>query len=209
MPIVDKLGIINSCLGELHENQVAVADDGSEEWTVCSAAYENAVPAVMEAGNWTFDTQIAPLVRVGASPDDLYNDAMAMPANCLHLIWVRINDEPGDYKIIGNQICLNLDGYNATAKFVLDSEQTGAWPPSFVQIIRYWVRAAIFRMREESALADGEEKKAMLALTLARTRVDQQGVKRATFNSRARLARIVRRPFIRTPFPYGGTGVPE
>lgn len=205
----DKLSIINGALGELGENLVAVADDGSDEWNCCSPAYENAVPETIEAHDWGFDTTVVNLVRTGAPTDDLYTDAMAMPVDSLHLIWVRVRDVPADYRIINNQICLSLNGYTATAKYVRDNG-TGAWPPSFVKIIRTRVMAAIFTgLRED---VDGGLKLHAMAdklLQEARTRVDQQQPKRAVFNSRAQGARLVRRPFVNTPASWGGTGVPS
>ena len=208
--VVDKLSIINDVLAETGNNLVAVADDGSDEWTVASPAYDKAVENCLQARNWNFDTAIATLVRVGASPDDLFNDAMAMPGNTLHLIWVRVNDVPADYRIIGNQICLNLNNFIATAKYLVDTQVTGAWPPDFAETIRRWVMAAVYRgLHEDPQSADIQEKAGMLALTIASTRAAQQDPKRATFNSRAITARIVRHPWIRTPFSWGGTGVPD
>ncbi len=214
---VDKLSIINDELAELGENPVAVADNGAPEWNVCSPTYEKAIQETIQAHSWDFATNVATLVRVGPSPDDLYADAMAKPNGCLQVIWVRLEESPGvdmpaDYKIINNQICLNLDGYSATAKYIVDPQitSTGAWPPLFTKVIRHRVRAAIYRgLQEDPVQADKEEAKAEAVLQMARTRVDQEQPKRATFNSRAISARFVRRPFIHLPFGWGGTGVPN
>lgn len=220
--IADKLSIISDQCSELGENPPATADDGSTEWNVCSPAYERAIQETIEQHNWSFETTIATLVRVGPSPDDMYTDAMAMPNACLQLIWVRKgeapfgqgNDFPADYKIIGNQICLNLenDTLQATAQYVLDPQTvgTGPWPPLFTKIIRERVNAAIcFGLREDDQAGFAWMKQAEATLQEARTRVDQQQPKRAMFNGRARYARIVRRPWISTPFPWGGTGTPS
>lgn len=208
--VVDKLSIINDVLAECRENAVAVADNGSDEWNCCSPVYDKALENTLEARNWNFDTTVVTLVRAGASPDDLYNDAMAMPSNSLHLIWVRVNDQPADYKIIGNQICLNLDNFTATAKVSMDNQATANWTPLFTEVLRFWVRAGVYRgLKEDAAQADREEAKALQALIQASTRSDQNAPKRRTFNSRARAARLVRRPWITTPFDWGGTGVPD
>lgn len=203
----DKLGIINDVLAETGNNLVAVADDGSDEWTVCSPAYEKAVKSTVEIHNWSFDTNVATLNRVGDSPDDLFNDAYAKPDGALSIEWVRINDAPGDYRIINNQICLSSRGYVVTCKFTIDNGAAN-WPPLFADIIRLLVRAAVYRgLHEDPGQADKEESKAMAVLQTAMTRVDQDQPKRALFNSRAISARYTRRPFVRTPFPFGGTGV--
>lgn len=211
---VNKLSIIADELAEMGENPVAVADDGSPEWNCTSPTYEKAIQETVEAHNWAFDTAIATLVRAGNSPDDLYTDAMAMPANLLSLIWVRLSMSPGaeapvDYKIIGNQICLSLSGFTANAKYTVDPQiaGTGAWPPLFTKIIRLRVKAAIFEgLREDANGARGARAEADAALKSAQFRIDQDNPKRAVFNSRARASRLIRRPYLSTPSPFGGTG---
>src|SRR6185312_1644425 len=120
-----------------------MADDGSPEWNTCSPEFDAAVAETVEGHSWNFDTQVTSLVRQGASPDDLYTDAYAKPNRCLHLIWVRLNDQSVDYKIINDQICLTSNGYVPTAKFILDQGMAN-WPALFTKIIRLRVRAAIY-----------------------------------------------------------------
>jgi hypothetical protein len=216
--LVDKLSIIQNELAILGDNVPATADDGSPEWNVCSPEYEAAIQETIQLHDWNFDSNTATLVQSATkSPDDLYANAMAMPNACLQIIWVRLQESPGadfpaDYKIIDNLICLNLDGYSAIAKYMVDPQTagTGMWPPLFTRIIRHRVRSAIYRgLHEDPEQADKEEAKVEVLLQQARTRVDQQQPKRATFNSRAITARIVRRPFVRLPFSWGGTGTPN
>lgn len=220
---VDKLSIIQSECSVLGETPPATADNGSVEWNVCSPEYESAIQETIAQHDWSFDTAIAQLVRAGNSPDELYTDAMAMPNACLGIIWVRLVEQyaqgttpgssmPADYKIIGNQICLDLNDFNAEAKYVIDPQVagTGNWPPLFTKIIRFRVRAAIcFGVREDDDAGMKWLAAADAVLQQARTRIDQQAPKRAVFNSRARTSRYVRRPFIRTPFGWSGTGTPN
>lgn len=203
----DKLSIIQDELGRTGNNIPATADDGSDEWTVCSPAYDTAVAETLEGHSWNFDTQIIALNRVGDSPDDMYDDAYAKPDNSLHVIWVRVDQGPIDYKIINNQICLTANGGAITAKYVLDQGASN-WPAMFTKIIRCLVRSAIFGgLHEDPQRADVEENKARMALMEARTRVDQESPKRAGFNSRAIAARRGRRPHINSPRGWSGTDV--
>lgn len=205
----DKLALINSELAQTGNNLVATADDGSDEWIVCSAAYDNAVASTVESHSWDFDTQVVTLQRAGASPDDLYDDAFAKPSSCLHIVWVRLNDASVDYKIINDQICLTADGGVVTAKYVRDDE-TKEWPQSFADVIRCLVRAGIYRgLHEDPQQADREEQKAVMKIQDARTRIDQEQPKRAMFNSRAITARRLRRPYSHRPLGWSGTGVPN
>lgn len=205
----DKLSIICDELAQTGDNFPAAADDGSDEWTVCSPAFDSAVAETLEAHSWNFDTRIATLVRTGAPDDDLYQDAFAKPNQSLHLIWVRLNDQTVDYKIINNQVCLTALGRTVTAKYIVDQGMAN-WPPLFTKVIRLQVRAAIYRgLHEDAQQADREEAKALAALAVARTRVDQESPKRAPFNSRAIAARRVRRPFVNSPAGWSGTDVPN
>ena len=207
--MVDKLSVIADECARCNVTPPVTADDGSPEWNTCSPEFDAAVAETIEGHSWNFDTQVASLVRQGASPDDLYTDAYAKPNRCLHLIWVRLNDQSVDYKIINDQICLTSNGYVPTAKFILDQGMAN-WPALFTKIIRLRVRAAIYAgLYEDPQTALAYEQAAAAALQDARTRVDQESPKRAPFNSRAIAARRVRRPWINTPAPWSGTDVPD
>lgn len=216
----DKLSIIAAELALTGNNIPSVADDGSDEWNVCSPAYDIAVPLTLSRHSWNFGTQVVTLNRVGDSPDTQFTDAYAMPPACLGLIWVRVDgagvesapafdDVPVDYKIINNQICLTAEGGSVTAKFEANPGIQN-WPPLFTAVIRLLVRAAIYRgFHEDQTQADREEAKAEAMLSEARTRTDQQQPKRAVFNSRALAARRIRRPTTISPPGWGGTGIPR
>lgn len=212
MAALDKLGIINTELAQTGDATVAVENDGSEEWDVCSPAFDTAVDLTIERHNWNFGTKIATLQRVGDSADDMYTDAYAIPAGALSVVWVRLAsgviDQPVDYKIINNQIVLTASNLTPKVKYVLDPGSQN-WPPIFAAVIRLLVRAAIYRgLHEDAEQADKEELKAERMLSEARTRVDQNAPKRALFNSRAVMSRRVRRPWIHSPPGWIGTDVP-
>lgn len=191
----DKLSIISDELARTGNTIPAAADDGSDEWTTCSPAYDAAVKETIEGHSWNFDTQVATLVRQNDSPDATYTDAFAKPNQSLHLIWVRVNGAAVDYKIINDQVCLSAGGGVVTAKYVVD-QGSANWPALFTKIIRLHVRAAIYSgLHEDPATAMSYEGAARNALAEARTRVDQESPKRAPFNSRARAARYTRRPY--------------
>lgn len=202
----DKLSIIAGELAQTGDNIPAAADNGSDEWTVCSPAYDSAVAETIEGHSWNFDTNITALVRDGDSPDEVYDDAFAKPNACLHLIWVRLDGQTVDYKIINNQVCLNARGRPVTAKYILD-QGAANWPALFVKVIAARVRAAIFcGLHEDPQTGLMWEKRADQFLAEARTRVDQESPKRAMFNSRARASRYTRRPFVSSPMAWTGTG---
>lgn len=216
----DKLGIIQDCLALTGNNLVNVADDGSDEWLVCSAAYEAFVPVALENHDWKFQTTvIIPDHDPVAPVDDLFTDAYIKPNDCMHLIWVRLSDQPVIYQIIGNKICLNASGQPpappgttpgvVTIKYVQNTESAAVWTPTFVQAIRHAVFAGIYKgLHEDPERADKELAMARGVLQEARTRSDQEQPKRAMFNSRIAAARRIRRPWPPVPTGWGGSGSP-
>jgi hypothetical protein len=205
----DKLSIIQAALAMTGNNIPQVADDGSEEWNMASVVYETSVDGLIEAHNWNFSTNIQTLVRLGAALDANYTDAYNKPADCLHVIWIRVNGVPIDYKIVNNQICVNASSQAVTVKYVR-IPNNGSWPPMFVDCVRQSVMAGIYRgLNEDIAAANGMDAQALRTLQMARTRTDQEQPKRALFSSRLRAARQVRKPWQITPPAWGGSNTPR
>jgi hypothetical protein len=208
---VDKLSLINRALAQTGENTVNQADDGSDEWNTCSPAYETALGVMMEDHGWSFATDVRTIPPAVSPPsDDQFDTAYPLPADLVHLIWVRVNDMPCVYDLLAGQLVLNAQGGPpppvppqtpaiVTIKGVF---QTNADPskgtPRFVAALEAYVIAAIFGgLKKQFDMADA-----------ARTRHDQQKPKRAMFNSRITASRRIRRPWPPVPSGWGGTGVP-
>ena len=94
---VDKLGVINSALTSTGDNIVAAADDGSDEWQVCSSSYETALGYISEGHNWGFAKVIATIQPSPTAPADTqWDTAYPIPADCIHIIWLKINQDTSD-----------------------------------------------------------------------------------------------------------------
>lgn len=121
---IDKLGLINQMLSLTGNNTVAVYDDGSSEWEVGSAAYEHAFEYALDSHDWKQITTVVTLNPTGIAPaDSEFDTAYAKPADCVHIIWVRVNQAAGlssvnppvsgfnvpiNYVVLNNQILVNL-----------------------------------------------------------------------------------------------------
>lgn len=226
----DKLSLINRQLAVTGNDLVSVADDGSDEWLVASAAYEEAIEYMLDQHDWKQLTTVVTLNSTGTAPtDDQFDTAYAKPADCIHVIWVRLNDLPVVYQVLTNQIVLNQFGNApgipppsgatpgvATMKYVSSSPpgigQTAVVTTmlrTFITALGRFVMAGIYRgLHEDFQAARLEEQAAKLLLQEARTRSDQEQPKRAPFNSRLLASRRVRRPFPAVPTGWGGTGAP-
>ena len=194
----DKLSLINHALALTGNNEVSTEEDGSEEWRVSSAAYEGAVKTLLGGHDWKFGTKILALQRAGDFDDPDFEDAYAKPPNTLGLAWVRTDNYPSNYKVVGNQI-LTTAGTNGivTAKVVLQPDD-GEFPPLFLEALRSLIKAGCYEgLNEDPVEARNQRGEAQSYLALARSHSDKEGTPRAGFRSRIlarRRGRIVSRP---------------
>lgn len=220
---VDKLTLINSALALTGDNLVAVLDDGSDEYNVCSPSYERALAFMLEDHSWTYATKVNPgLVASPTAPaDDQFDTAYPLPADLLHLIWVRLNDAPTNYGILAGQLVLNAQGGppppsppvtpgTVSIKYVsTDNSDVQNATPIFVLSLQSFVMSGIYRgLHEDTAEADKLWQAGEMYLQRSKTRHDQQLPKRALWNSRITAARRIRRPWPPTSPGWGGTGIP-
>lgn len=231
---VSKLDVINSALTACGDNVVNVADDGSDEWNVASPAYETSLAYITESHSWGFGTKVSVLQPSATAPSDpAWDTAYPLPADLVHLIWVRINQDSSDptgsavgtaclYDILQGQLVVNAQGgpppptpsvtpAQISIKYVANtySDPTLA-TPTFVLALQTYVMSGIYRgLHEDTSEADRLYQAAEAILQQARTRYDQQKPKRSFFNSRITASRRIRRPWPPTGNNnWGGNGTP-
>lgn len=227
----DKLDLINSALTATGDNLCNAADDGSDEWNVCSPAYETALGYMMESHSWGYASLVAVLQPSNTVPVDTdFDTAYPLPNDLVHLIWAKINENTEnpstntaelttyDIQSIGGvpMLLINAQGgppppsppvtpAQVTIKYVSNqgalSDSTSG-SPIFVTALQRFIIGGIYRgLHEDPGEADKNEQAARMLLQEARTRYDQQKPKRAFFNSRITASRRIRRPW-----PPVGTG---
>lgn len=92
---IDDLGVINSALAMTGDNAVVQAGDGSDEWDICSPAYQRGLGYAMESHGWGFATQVKALTPSPTPPQDNdFDTAYPIPTDCVHIIWVKLQDGP-------------------------------------------------------------------------------------------------------------------
>jgi hypothetical protein len=215
---LSKLDLINEALALTGNNLVSALGDGSDEDIVAGSAYEAGIEYMLDNHDWKQLTTVVPLTSTGIAPtDSRFDTAFAKPADCIHVIWVRVNQSgqtggnvfPILYQILTNQIVVNLFGGGTVAtpavvtlKYVRDpgGDKGPLMLRTFMTALRQFVMAGIYRgLHEDPAEARLEEQAARALLAEARTRSDQEQPKRAVFNMRITTARLVRRPWPRVP----------
>jgi hypothetical protein len=94
---IDKLTLINRALSQTGDNLIAVADDGSDEWTNTSPAYDAGLGYAMESHSWGYATQTIVLPPSPTPPQDTaWDTAYPIPEDCIHILWLKINDDTSD-----------------------------------------------------------------------------------------------------------------
>jgi hypothetical protein len=217
---VDKLGIINSGLSQTGDSLVAVADNGSTEWGVCSPAYERGLGYITESHPWSWVTDWKTLQPSPTAPhDDRYDTAFPLPPNLVHLIMVRMNDGPCNWDFLNGQLMVNARGGPPppsvpTVPFPVSIKgifSTNADPvnatPTVVLVLQMFVMSGIYRgIKKDTTEANNLWKAAHAMLNEAKARHDMQQPKRAIFRSRMTLSRRSRRPGSPTVRGVGGNG---
>lgn len=213
---IDKLTLVNRALAVTGNNLVNVADDGSNEWTVCSPAYEDGLAVLCEEANWGFITKVATLTPSPTAPaDTAWDTAYPLPSDLIHIVWVRINQgttggvgQSALYDILNGQLVINARGgppppvppntpWVVTMKYASqDKADPVNGTPLFVRALNLYVMAGLYRgLHGDPAEADKMFAAAEVIAQRARTRYDQQKPKRQLWNSRVMIARRIRHPY--------------
>jgi hypothetical protein len=230
-----KLDVINSALAVTGDNLVNVADDGSDEWTVASPAYDRGLAYAMESHNWGYATQTIVLQPSPTPPQDTdFDSAFPIPSDCIHILWVKINQQNPttsniatlvNWKIAGTptgpMIVLNAQGgppppqpplppaqvtmfYISNAGALCDATNG---TPTLILALQGFTMSGVYRgMHEDIAEADKMWLASEQMLQRARTRYDQQKPKRQFFNSRITASRRIRRPWPPSGINNWGSG---
>ena len=94
---LDKLAVINSALALTGDNLVPAANDGSDEWTVASAAYDRAIAYAMESHSWGYATLVVTLQPSPTQPSDTdWDTAYPIPQDLVHTLWLKVNQDTTD-----------------------------------------------------------------------------------------------------------------
>jgi hypothetical protein len=223
---LQKLDVINSALVATADNTVATADDGSDEWNACSPAYDRGLAYAMEGHSWGYATQVVALTPSPTPPQDAnWDTAYPVPPDCVHIIWLKINQDLTDapnsnvaaltlWDIAGTpngpMIVVNAQGGPPppsppvtpaiiTLKYISNKgalcDSTNG-TPTLILALQAFVMSGIYRgLHEDTAEADKMRKAGIEMLQEARSRYDAQKPKRQMFNSRITAARRIRRPW--------------
>lgn len=232
---LDELGLVNRALAATGDNTVSQADDGSDEWNTCDPAYQAGLGYAAESHSWGYAKQVVTL-QPGpvAPPDSDWDTAYPVPSDCIHIIWLKINQDTGDAPSANTatEVLYDIMVVNGVTCIVVNAQggppppptpQTPAiitlcyisnsgalcdstnGTPTLLLALQSFIMSGIYRgLHEDPTEADKMWLAGEKMLQMARTRYDQQKPKRQFFNSRMGAARRVRRPW--PPIGIGNWG---
>jgi hypothetical protein len=130
--------------------------DGSVEAEVASALYKDIRDDLLARNEWSFTKVIkGPLSQDTTSPDDRWEKSYALPGD--NLTVVSVNDEVGDYDIIGDRLYTNYDG-NVYIEYQVEPKED-VFPAHFVVALKNACAAAFaVPLTEDAKKADYYEK---------------------------------------------------
>lgn len=193
---MSRLSIINDALILSGNTPRTIEWDGSDEWTVAEVGFRHATRLLFALHDWNFTTTTETLARLGSSPTPKYAEAFALPAGCLHLKAVFIDDIPlTDYEIVNNSVCCR---YQTGIKATFVREPAEPWPNEFETVCSLLTEAACWRgLNEDNDVSRSREAQAQRIYQDIKTRSDQQSPGRAAFTSRV----VQRRRFRSSRWP--------
>lgn len=149
-------------------------EDGTAEATVANAMYEDMAQAALTNSRWRFATDQAVLNRLANAPTGRYDAAYQLPAECIMLNSVTVNDHPIKYDTYGSKIfCDASINEELVADYNFRADES-TWPPYFVVAVEYVMAGVLATsVARDQQLATMMEGKANLLMAQAR-RLDSQ-----------------------------------
>lgn len=236
---IDKLGCVNYALSQTGDNSVNADDNGSDEWNVASPAYDMGLGYAMESHSWGYAKLVKTLQPSPTAPPDTdWDTAYPIPSDCVHIIWIKINEDTQDpvsatqsqltlwsIMSIGGVSCIVVNAQGGpppptppqapsqiTLCYISNSgalcDSTNG-TPTLILALQSFTMSGIYRgLHEDTGEADKMWAAGERMLQMARTRYDQQKPKRQFFNSRMEASRRIRRPWPQIGIGNWGGGGP-
>lgn len=160
-----KIDVINSALALTGDNQVAAADNGSDEWNVASPAYERGLAYITESHSWGFATIVKVLTPSNIAPPDTdWDTAYPLPNDLVYLIWAKVNENVGNPAAsVTNQLTLyGIEVVGGVTCLVINARGGPPPPPTTVTPAQVTIKY----ISNQGALADASNGTPTLIMAL-------------------------------------------
>ena len=132
-----KFDICSRALTMIGANTISSFDDGTTESDVADQLYEDTLRSLLTQTRWRFATQQAQLSRLSDTPHGRWDAGYQVPADCIMIHAITVNDNLVKYEKYGDKIYCNLD---STATVIMDytfRQEEDQFPPYFILGVEY------------------------------------------------------------------------
>lgn len=156
-------------------NTISSFDDGTTESDIASQLYEDTLRSLLTQTRWRFSTQQAQLSRLTDTPYGRWDAGYQVPADCIMIHAVTVNDNLVKYEKYGDKIYCNLD---STATVIMDytfRQEEDQFPPYFTLGVEYQL-ASLFgaAIARSAQLVGAFEQKHQIQMRTARNLDSQE-----------------------------------
>lgn len=155
------------------------------EAKVANALYEDIVRTSFSSFRWRFATTQFNLTRLTTAPKGRFDAAYHIPASCITVISVTVNDVAIKYDIYGNKIFCDATATDTVVLDCVERKPESSWPSYFTTAIEFSLAAPFaISIARDAQLASLMEDKAAQLFVKARNIDSQQQTTRKLTTSR-------------------------
>lgn len=157
----------------------------TSEAKVANALYEDIVQTSFASFRWRFATTQINLTRLVTAPKGRFSASYHIPASCVTVIGVTINDVLIKYDIYGNKIFCDADTNDTVVLDYVERAPESSWPSYFTTAIEFTLAGSFaISLARDAQLAQLMEQKAAALFMKARNIDSQQQTTRKLTTSR-------------------------
>ena len=170
-----KFDICSKALTMIGANTISSFEDGTTESDVANQLYEDTLRALLTQTRWRFSTQQVQLSRLENTPHGRWDAGYQIPADCILIHAITVNDNLVKYERYGDKIYCNLD---STATVIMDytfRQEEDQFPPYFTLGVEYQL-ASLFgaAIARSAQLVGAFEQKHQIQMRTARNLDSQE-----------------------------------
>ena len=132
-----KFDICSKALTMIGANTISSFDDGTTESDIASQLYEDTLRALLTQHRWRFSTQQVQLSRLENTPHGRWDAGYQIPADCILIHAITVNDNLVKYERYGDKIYCNLDSTSTVIMDYTFRQEEDQFPPFFTITLQY------------------------------------------------------------------------
>ena len=118
-------------------NTISSFYDGTTESDIASQLYEDTLRALLTQHRWRFSTQQVQLSRLENTPHGRWDAGYQIPADCILIHAITVNDNLVKYERYGDKIYCNLDSTSTVIMDYTFRQEEDQFPPFFTITLQY------------------------------------------------------------------------